>query len=121
MPEEAAADIVLNAEQAGAVMQISGAISEGKHKTFLLFGATGSGKTEVYIRTVKKALSAGLDCIVLVPEIFLTPQTVSRFSSVFRENVAIYHSGLKPSERMHEWERIKNGGAHDKVGGIRAA
>ena len=116
MPEEAAADIVLNAEQAGAVMQISGAISEGKHKTFLLFGATGSGKTEVYIRTVKKALSAGLDCIVLVPEIFLTPQTVSRFSSVFRENVAMYHSGLKPSERMHEWERIKNGGAHVVVG-----
>lgn len=116
LPDEAAGDITLNREQETAVKEITSCISSGKHRTFLLFGATGSGKTEVYIRAVSDALSKGLDCIVLVPEIFLTPQTVLRFRSVFRENVAIYHSGLKPAERLHEWERLNNNEAHVAVG-----
>jgi primosomal protein N' (replication factor Y) len=116
MPDEEAEDLTLNSEQKKAVGEITAAISSGIHRTFLLFGATGSGKTEVYIRAVKEARAKGLDCIVLVPEIFLTPQTVLRFRSVFKEDVAIYHSGLKPAERLHEWERLNNNEAHVAVG-----
>ena len=81
----------------------------------LLQGATGSGKTEVYIRACEAALAAGRGAIVLVPEIALTPQTVGRFRARFGD-VALLHSGLSEAERRDERERILTGGARVVVG-----
>ena len=82
----------------------------------LLAGATGSGKTEVYIRACEAALAAGRGAIVLVPEIALTPQTVGRFRARFGDEVALLHSGLSEAERRDERERILAGDARVVVG-----
>jgi primosomal protein N' (replication factor Y) (superfamily II helicase) len=82
----------------------------------LLAGATGSGKTEVYIRACEAALAAGRNGIVLVPEIALTPQTLSRFRARFGDRVAILHSGLSEAQRRDERERIVAGEASVVVG-----
>jgi primosomal protein N' (replication factor Y) (superfamily II helicase) len=82
----------------------------------LLAGATGSGKTEVYIRACEAALGAGRGAIVLVPEIALTPQTLSRFRARFGDRVALLHSGLSEAERRDERERIVAGEAIVVVG-----
>jgi primosomal protein N' (replication factor Y) len=82
----------------------------------LLAGATGSGKTEVYIRACEAALAAGRGAIVLVPEIALTPQTVGRFRARFGDAVALLHSGLSEAERRDERERILAGEARVVVG-----
>jgi primosomal protein N' (replication factor Y) len=82
----------------------------------LLAGATGSGKTEVYIRACEAALAAGRGAIVLVPEIALTPQTLGRFQARFGNRVALLHSGLTEAERRDERERIVNGEAPVVVG-----
>lgn len=118
--QENTAKITLNSFQHDAVGKIAAAIEENKYATFLLFGTTGSGKTEVYIRAAQQAISLGKKAIILVPEIFLTPQVTERFKNVFREKTAIYHSGLKPAERVHEWERMKSGEV-DVVVGTRSA
>lgn len=78
-------------------------------QVFLLHGITGSGKTEVYLRSLEKALSLGKRGLVLVPEIALTPQTLERFISRFPGQVAVIHSRLSTGERFDEWRRIKNG------------
>jgi primosomal protein N' (replication factor Y) len=113
-------ELELNRDQAAAFKKITAAIDSGKYRTFLLFGATGSGKTEVYIRAALHAEAAGKKVIVLVPEIFLTPQVTERFKEAFSDRIAIYHSGLKQAERYHEWERMKNGEV-DVVVGTRSA
>jgi primosomal protein N' (replication factor Y) len=82
----------------------------------LLAGATGSGKTEVYIRACEAALAAGRGAIVLVPEIALTPQTLGRFRARFGDGVALLHSGLSEAERRDERERIVSGEAPVVVG-----
>jgi primosomal protein N' (replication factor Y) (superfamily II helicase) len=82
----------------------------------LLSGATGSGKTEVYIRACEFALAAGRGAIVLVPEIALTPQTLGRFRARFGDRVALLHSGLSEAERRDERERIVAGEAPVVVG-----
>jgi primosomal protein N' (replication factor Y) (superfamily II helicase) len=82
----------------------------------LLAGATGSGKTEVYIRACEAALAAGRGAIVLVPEIALTPQTLSRFRARFGDRVALLHSGLSEAARRDERERIVAGEASVVVG-----
>jgi primosomal protein N' (replication factor Y) (superfamily II helicase) len=82
----------------------------------LLEGATGSGKTEVYIRACEAAVGAGRGAIVLVPEIALTPQTVGRFHARFGDAVALLHSGLSEAERRDERERILSGDATVVVG-----
>jgi primosomal protein N' (replication factor Y) len=82
----------------------------------LLGGATGSGKTEVYIRACEAALAAGRGAIVLVPEIALTPQTLGRFRARFGDRVALLHSGLSDAERRDERERIVGGEASVVVG-----
>jgi primosomal protein N' (replication factor Y) (superfamily II helicase) len=82
----------------------------------LLAGATGSGKTEVYIRACEAALAAGRGAIVLVPEIALTPQTLGRFRARFGDRVALLHSGLSEAERRDERERIVSGEASVVVG-----
>ena len=87
-----------------------------KADTYLLFGVTGSGKTEVYMNAIKTMLSKGKTAIMLVPEISLTPQVLKHFKHKFGENVAILHSGLSPRERFDEWFRIFNGEAKVVVG-----
>ncbi len=87
---------------------------------FLLHGVTGSGKTEIYLRALKQAISLGRRAIVLVPEIALTPQTISRFSSRFPGKVAVLHSKLSPGEQFDEWQRIRDG-EFDVVIGSRSA
>jgi primosomal protein N' (replication factor Y) len=85
-------------------------------KPVLLFGVTGSGKTEVYLQAIAHVLQRGLGAIVLVPEIALTPQTVQRFASRFGARIAVLHSALSDGERYDEWHRIRNGEAAVVVG-----
>ncbi len=82
----------------------------------LLFGVTGSGKTEIYLQIMEKALEQGLDALVLVPEISLTPQTISRFRARFGDGIAVLHSHLSPGERFDEWRRIKRGEVKIAIG-----
>ena len=84
--------------------------------SLLLFGATGSGKTEVYLRACAEALARGQGAIVLVPEIALTPQAAGRFRARFGDQVAVLHSGLSDAERRDERERIAGGEARVVVG-----
>ncbi len=97
----------LTPRQVAAVNTISTAIESGGFHPFLLYGVTGSGKTEVYIRAIAKTLEKGKDVLVLVPEISLTPQTVRVFLDRFEGGVALFHSALTPAQRLHEWRRIK--------------
>ena len=85
-------------------------------RPLLLHGVTGSGKTEVYLRTVAAALERGRSAIVLVPEIALTPQTAGRFVERFGDAVAVMHSRLSPRERYDEWWRMRRGDARVCVG-----
>ena len=87
---------------------------------FLLFGVTGSGKTEIYLRALAKIIAQGKRGICLVPEIALTPQTVERFASRFPGRVAILHSGLSPGEQFDEWQWTREGNC-DVVIGPRSA
>jgi primosomal protein N' (replication factor Y) (superfamily II helicase) len=105
----------LSDTQQRAVERIVGAIDTGG-ANLLLFGATGSGKTEVYLRACAAALERGLGAIVLVPEIALAPQTVGRFRARFGDRVAILHSALTEAERRDERERIATGEARVVVG-----
>jgi primosomal protein N' (replication factor Y) (superfamily II helicase) len=93
----------LSTTQEAALARIAAAEGGGN---FLLFGATGSGKTEVYIRACEAALARGRGAIVLVPEIALTPQTLGRFRARFGDRVAVLHSALSEAERRDERERI---------------
>ncbi len=78
-------------------------------RVFLLQGVTGSGKTEIYLRAVQRALAQGRGAIVLVPEIALTPQTVRRFGARHPSTIAVMHSELAPDERYDQWRRIRAG------------
>ena len=86
------------------------------HDTYLIHGITGSGKTEVYMELIEKAINNGKDAIMLVPEISLTPQITALFKARFKSNIAILHSRLKTLERYNEWKRIYNGDVHIVVG-----
>ena len=101
----------LNDEQKAALAAIGAA-----DKPVLLFGVTGSGKTEVYLQAIARELDAGRGAIVMVPEISLTPQTVRSFASRFGEKVAVLHSALSDGERYDEWHRIRSGAARVVVG-----
>jgi primosomal protein N' (replication factor Y) (superfamily II helicase) len=105
----------LTPEQAAAVAAIAEAIDAGGGR-YLLHGATGSGKTEVYLQACAAALERGLGAIVLVPEIALTPQAVGRFQARFGDNIALLHSGLTEAQRRDERERIASGEARVVVG-----
>ena len=78
-------------------------------RSFLLFGVTGSGKTEIYLRAIAAALAQGKQAIVLVPEIALTPQTIARFAVRFPNRIAVWHSDLSAGERFDTWRRIRRG------------
>lgn len=90
--------------------------SLGKYETFLLFGVTGSGKTEVYIKLIEKVINEGKSGIVLVPEISLTHQIAKRFYEAFGSDVAILHSSLSNGEKYDEYLKIARGEVHVVVG-----
>ncbi len=107
----------LNAEQQTAFDDIMGDINSGKFKTRLLYGVTGSGKTEVYMRAMKEVLDAGGSCIFLVPEIALTPQTVGRLKSRLGDcGLVVWHSGLSDGQRLDAWRALARGEARVVVG-----
>ena len=98
-----------NEMQQAAIDRILQDIDRGQPRVFLLEGVTGSGKTEVYLRSIERVLAMGKRAIVLVPEISLTPQTVERFESRFGGQVAVLHSRLSPGERFDQWRGVRNG------------
>ncbi len=110
----------LTPEQAVAVDTLTGALEAGGYAPFLLHGVTGSGKTEVYLRLVERALELGKGSLILVPEIALTPQLVGRFRSRFGERVALLHSALKDRERLRHWQELRRGEVQVAVG-VRSA
>jgi primosomal protein N' (replication factor Y) len=105
----------LTKSQEAALGRIIAALEDGGGR-FLLHGATGSGKTEVYLRACEAALQRGRGAIVLVPEIALTPQTLGRFRARFGDRVALLHSALTERERRDERDRIRAGEASVVVG-----
>ncbi|MCX7395401.1 MAG: primosomal protein N' [Planctomycetales bacterium] len=112
---EAHREIRLNLDQQRAVNTILGVVRSAEHRTILLHGVTGSGKTEVYIRSIEEIVSYGRQAIVLVPEISLTPQTIRRFASRF-PSVAVLHSHLTDAERHGHWKLIASGAVQVVVG-----
>ena len=108
--------VVLGADQERALATLEAAIAARRFEAHLLHGVTGSGKTEVYLRAAEAALAQGRGVIVLVPEIGLTPQTVTRFAERFGSTVAVAHSRLSAGERHDEWMRLRGGEARICVG-----
>ena len=108
-------DLHLNDQQQRALDTILKPIQSSQYETLLLHGATGSGKTEVYIRAIREVVSYGRQAIVLVPEISLTPQTIRRFRSRFN-SVAVLHSHMTDAERHWQWQQIASGGVEVVVG-----
>ncbi|HEX8104919.1 MAG TPA: primosomal protein N' [Solirubrobacteraceae bacterium] len=106
--------VELNPDQAAVLDALAAADGDGE--AFLLHGVTGSGKTELYLRAAAAALERGRGVIVLVPEIALTPQTMTRFRARFGDTVALLHSALSEGERHDEWRRLRAGEARIAVG-----
>ena len=111
---------LLSPDQQSAVAAISQAFRSQRYQAFLLHGVTGSGKTEVYLRVIEEVLTAGLQALLLVPEIALTSQLVAYFQTRVRFPMAILHSGLSLGERYDEWRRIRKGFAKLVIG-VRSA
>ena len=97
--------VTLNADQ----QRVVDGVDLSCHDTYLLYGVTGSGKTEVYMELIDRVLKNGKSAIMLVPEISLTPQIVDRFITRFGDSVAILHSGLSDTERYDEYRKIMDG------------
>ena len=107
----------LTDEQEKSYQKIENAINKNVFEEFLLYGVTGSGKTEIYLQLIEKVIKMNKSAIMLVPEISLTPQMIDRFVSRFsKEDVAVLHSKLSLGERHDEWERIKNKQAKVVIG-----
>ncbi len=101
--------LTLNDEQNTAFQLVRKSINENIFYPYLLFGATASGKTEVYKYLAKEVVNKNKQALILVPEIALTPQTIKRFQEVFRDRIAILHSKLNKKERYYNWMQINNG------------
>jgi len=115
-PLEADRRVSLTPDQTACLEPIAHAIRESRSETFLLHGVTGSGKTEIYLRAVSEALRAGRQALVLVPEISLTHQILARLRGRFGDELAVLHSGLRPGERLEQWERLRAGATPIAVG-----
>lgn len=100
---------ILQEEQQLALQKITSSLENEKFESHLLFGITGSGKTEVYLQAIDKALKLGRGVIMLVPEIALTSQTIQHFKSRFDTPIAALHHRLSDGERFDAWEKVKNG------------
>ncbi len=108
--------IFLNDEQQAAVDGIWADYSQGIRRTYLLYGVTGSGKTEVYMELISRVIADGKQAVVLIPEIALTFQTVTRFYERFGERVSVMHSRLSDGERFDQFMRAKEGGIDVMIG-----
>jgi primosomal protein N' (replication factor Y) len=108
--------VTLTPDQSDALKPVIDAIRSRSAQTFLLHGVTGSGKTEVYLRAVGEALRGGRQALVLVPEITLTHQILARLRARFGDGLAVLHSGLRPGERVEQWERLRRGATPIAVG-----
>lgn len=106
----------LNIYQMGAFNAIDEALRTNEYKAFLLQGVTGSGKTEVYLKSIEAALAYGKSALLLVPEIALTPAVAGQFFGRFGETVAILHSAFNDAERAEQWRRIRSGKSKVVVG-----
>jgi primosomal protein N' (replication factor Y) (superfamily II helicase) len=106
----------LNRHQEVAFEAIRAAVASKVFQSFLLEGVTGSGKTEVYLRSIEATLASGRNALLLVPEIALTPAMAGQFFHRFGDQVAILHSAFHDSERAEQWRRIRNGHARVVVG-----
>ena len=110
-------NLQLTDEQQYAFDEVSNSINQNEYQQYLLYGVTGSGKTEVYLQLIGKALEQNKTAIVLVPEISLTPQMIDRFIARFnKEEIAVLHSKLSIGERYDEWNKIKEGKAKIIIG-----
>ena len=109
--------LVLTEEQEKAYQKVEQKIEENAYQAFLLYGVTGSGKTEIYLQLIQKVLEKEKTAILLVPEISLTPQMLDRFIARFgKEEIAVLHSKLSIGERHDEWNRIREGKAKIVIG-----
>ena len=106
----------LTAAQTSVLEQIEQQMNSETYAAFLLHGVTGSGKTEIYMRAMDKALKVGRSAMMLVPEIALTPVFSRRLRARFGDQVAIFHSSLQKGERFDEWTRVRNGDARVVIG-----
>lgn len=102
-------NLFLNSKQSEAVNAITESIENNENEVFLLHGITGSGKTEVYMQAIEKAITRGESAIVLIPEIGLTPQMVRRFVERFGDVVGVMHSRLSEGERFDQWQMARDG------------
>ncbi|MCQ2428239.1 MAG: primosomal protein N' [Clostridia bacterium] len=109
-------EIRLNDEQSAAYSELSALADAGKPAAVLLEGVTGSGKTSVMLKLIDRVLDSGKGAILLLPEIALTPQTLSIFCRRYGERVAVMHSGLSAGERRDAYIRIRSGGAPLVIG-----
>lgn len=109
-------EIILTKEQNTAFMGLLKELEKQTNETALLYGVTGSGKTQVFLKLADKVIEENKGVIVMVPEIALTPQLVSIFTARYGEKVAVFHSAMSMGQRMDEWRRIKNGQALIAIG-----
>ena len=109
-------EIYLNEEQKNACNKVISEMFDQNKKPYMLHGVTGSGKTEVYMEIIDYALSQGLDSIVLVPEIALTPQTITRFKNRFGDIVGVFHSQLSEGQKHDVYKAIKSGNIRILIG-----
>ena len=107
---------ILNGEQEAAFQTLDGLCRSPEAAVALLYGVTGSGKTQVYLRLIRAALERGQTAMVLVPEIALTPQLLRIFTAHFGSDVAVLHSSLRAGERYDEWKRLRSGRARVALG-----
>lgn len=114
--EAPAGPLVLNAAQQRCADGLLEQLEQQEPGVALLYGVTGSGKTQIYVRLIQSVLEQGKSAMLLVPEIALTPQLLSRMSGWFGDKIAVLHSSLPDGERCDQWQRIRDGSAKVVVG-----
>ena len=108
--------IIYNKEQIEVIDNIKSSLKLKKFSSNLLHGVTGSGKTEIFIESIKTVMAMGKSSIVLIPEISLTPQIAGRFKDVFGEGIALWHSQLTKAQRAKTWDSINTGESKIVIG-----